>query len=64
MKYPEILGSIYARDGKSSYYTLGRTRRAARGVGDPQNRFMAVHITGSNGKGSTARIVFDVPSLI
>lgn len=60
MKYSEILGSIYARDGKSSYYTLGRTRNAARGVGDPQNRFEAVHITGSNGKGSTARIVFEI----
>ncbi len=60
MKYSEILGSIYARDGKSSYYTLGRTRNAARGVGDPQNGFKAVHITGSNGKGSTARIIFEI----
>jgi dihydrofolate synthase/folylpolyglutamate synthase len=60
MKYREILGSIYARDGKSSYYTLGRTRSAARGVGDPQDRFRAVHITGSNGKGSTARIIFEI----
>jgi dihydrofolate synthase/folylpolyglutamate synthase len=60
MKYVEILSSIYARDGKSSYYTLGRTRKAARGIGDPQDRFVAVHITGSNGKGSVARIVFEI----
>jgi len=60
MRYVEILNSIYSRDGKSSYYTLGRVRKAARGVGDPQELFPAVHITGSNGKGSVARTVAEI----
>lgn len=60
MKYAEVLSSIYARDGKSSYYTLGRTKRAALALGNPQDGFPAVHITGSNGKGSVARMVFEI----
>jgi dihydrofolate synthase/folylpolyglutamate synthase len=60
MKYTDILASIYARNGKSSFYTLGRTLRAAHGLGDPQEGFRAVHVTGSNGKGSVARMVAEI----
>jgi len=60
MKYDEVLKSIYARNGKSSYYTLNRVEEAAEILGNPQRNFPVVHITGSNGKGSVARTVFEV----
>ena len=60
MNYPQILGTIYSRDGKSSNFTLDRVREAAAGIGNPQDRFQALHIAGSNGKGSVARMVFEV----
>ena len=36
---------------------LAATRRAVELLGDPQQSYRVIHITGTNGKGSTARIV-------
>jgi dihydrofolate synthase/folylpolyglutamate synthase len=36
---------------------LGATRRAAELLGDPQRSFAVVHVTGTNGKTSTARMI-------
>ncbi|MFH1437220.1 MAG: folylpolyglutamate synthase/dihydrofolate synthase family protein [Pseudomonadota bacterium] len=60
MKYPQILSTIYSRDGKSSNFTLDRVREAAAGIGNPQDRFRALHVAGSNGKGSVAKMVVEV----
>lgn len=38
-------------------FDLGRTRRLMRLLGDPQSRFAAVHVAGTNGKGSVAAMV-------
>lgn len=54
VRYLDVLRAIYSRGGKSSYYTLSRVEEAAEGVGSPHLRFPAVHIGGTNGKGSVA----------
>uniref|UniRef100_UPI003D9E5779 hypothetical protein n=1 Tax=Escherichia coli TaxID=562 RepID=UPI003D9E5779 len=37
--------------------SLGRIRALTELLGDPQNAFPVIHLTGTNGKGSTAAMV-------
>lgn len=41
-------------------YTQGRMHRLLDALGDPQNAWTAVHVTGTKGKGSTGRMVADM----
>lgn len=53
-----VSDALYARSGEvSPQPRLHATRRAVELVGDPQHMFGVVHITGTNGKTSTARMI-------
>jgi len=54
----EILAEITGRvPGPSTIPSVERVRRAAELLGNPQHAFRVVHLTGTNGKTSTARMV-------
>jgi dihydrofolate synthase/folylpolyglutamate synthase len=54
----EVIDQLYQRIGEGSPQPrLQPTRRAVELLGDPQRMYGIVHITGSNGKTSTARII-------
>ncbi|MDD2628804.1 MAG: bifunctional folylpolyglutamate synthase/dihydrofolate synthase [Limnochordia bacterium] len=50
VEYLESLARFGSKPG------LSRIRQLAQSLGDPQERFPAIHIAGTNGKGSTARM--------
>jgi dihydrofolate synthase/folylpolyglutamate synthase len=53
-----VLTALLERVGESSPEPrLQATRRAVELLGDPQNSYPIIHITGTNGKSSTSRIV-------
>ena len=50
--------ALLARAGEQAVEPrLDATRRAVELLGDPQRSYRVVHITGTNGKGSTARVI-------
>jgi dihydrofolate synthase/folylpolyglutamate synthase len=49
--------NLEARAGKVEGLSLERMRRLADVLGDPQNAYPVIHLTGTNGKGSTARMI-------
>lgn len=54
----KVLGALYARRPESQIEPrLHATRRAVQLMGDPQNNYRIIHITGTNGKTSAARII-------
>ena len=54
----QVIDELYQRMGEfSPQPRLWPTRRALELLGDPQQMFGIVHITGSNGKTSTARLI-------
>ncbi len=57
-RYAEVVASILARNPENRIHpTLDRVREACRLLGDPQRAFRVVHVAGTNGKTSTARMV-------
>ena len=55
---PEVIDALYARSGEvSPQPRLHATRRALELIGDPQHMYGIVHLTGTNGKTSTARMI-------
>src|SRR5262245_32828858 len=53
----EIYASIVARNPDHDFEpTLGRVQRACALLGDPQSAYRVIHVTGTNGKTSTARM--------
>jgi len=46
----------YERTGRIAHPTLGPMIALMRELGDPQEQFPAIHLTGTNGKGSTAAV--------
>ena len=54
MEYAQLLSQLHARPKASVIPTLARIRRLMAALGDPQERLQCIHITGTNGKGSTA----------
>ena len=57
----EVIDALYQRIGeRAPQPRLWPTRRAVELLGDPQHMFGVVHITGSNGKTSTARMIESV----
>lgn len=54
----DVIDALYARSGEvSPQPRLHATRRAMELIGDPQRMFGIVHLTGTNGKTSTARMI-------
>ena len=56
INYP-TWGQTSARAGRVEGLGLERMRALVRVLGDPQSAYPVIHITGTNGKGSSARIV-------
>lgn len=50
--YDAAIAYLFARTGGSWSFGLDRMRALLSAVGDPQRRFRAVHVAGTNGKGS------------
>lgn len=50
--YDAAIGYLFARTGGSWSFGLDRMRALLAAVGNPQQRFRAVHVAGTNGKGS------------
>jgi dihydrofolate synthase/folylpolyglutamate synthase len=53
-RYADLLARLEASRTRGVELGLPRVRRALAALGDPQRRFAAVQIAGTNGKGSTA----------
>lgn len=54
----EVYASIMARNPEHDFEpTLDRVRQACELLGDPQRAYRVVHLTGTNGKTSTARMI-------
>ncbi len=58
MNLTEIVAELHKRQPESEMVpTLDRVRRVMRLLGEPQESFRVIHITGTNGKTSTARMI-------
>ena len=53
-EYEQLLNQLHARPKASAVPTLERMCRLMAELGNPQERLRCIHITGTNGKGSTA----------
>ena len=60
MKYFEILNYIHSLGNFSLSPTLDRIKTVLKMLGNPQDRFKAVHIAGTNGKGSVSAMTSKV----
>ncbi|MCB0963288.1 MAG: hypothetical protein KDA98_08305, partial [Acidimicrobiales bacterium] len=49
--------NLEATAGRAEGLSLDRMRRLVAVLGDPQSAYPVIHITGTNGKGSVARMV-------
>jgi dihydrofolate synthase/folylpolyglutamate synthase len=56
INYP-TWGQASARAGRVEGLGLDRMRALARVLGDPQSTYPVIHLTGTNGKGSSARMI-------
>lgn len=57
-QYQEAQKEILARAGESIIHpTLDRMRAAMDLLGNPQHNYRVIHVTGTNGKTSTARMI-------
>lgn len=57
-EYAEVLASLYRLEtAKGMDFKLERVELALKNLGDPQTRFAAVHVAGTNGKGSVAAML-------
>ena len=59
MNYPDSVEYLYSlgNEVKSIKFGLASITAVLRALGDPQRRFRAVHVAGTNGKGSTCAMV-------
>ncbi|NUP12810.1 MAG: bifunctional folylpolyglutamate synthase/dihydrofolate synthase [Polyangiaceae bacterium] len=55
--HSELLRALYARGHRGIELGLGRVTAAAHTLGDPQATFSALHVAGTNGKGSTCAML-------
>ena len=62
MNFEEAIKYLYSLGNETLAMKLGleSVRSLARALGDPQRKFPAVHIAGTNGKGSTAAMTASV----
>ena len=60
MDYSEALAYIHSLGNFSKPAGLDRIKLLLKRLGDPQNSFKAIHIAGTNGKGSVAAMLSTV----
>jgi dihydrofolate synthase / folylpolyglutamate synthase len=58
--YEESLSWLYARQRLGIKLGLGKVERLLAALGDPQDAFKAIHVAGTNGKGSVTRMLAEV----
>jgi dihydrofolate synthase / folylpolyglutamate synthase len=58
--YEEALGWLYGRQSLGVKLVLAKVERLLAALGDPHRAFRSIHITGTNGKGSVARMMAEV----
>lgn len=57
LRYLDAHTNLEATAGRVEGLSLERMERLVRVLGDPQRAYPVVHVTGTNGKGSTARMI-------
>ena len=62
MQYADALGYLdthatYEKTGRIESPSLDRITRLCEVMGDPQHAYPVIHVTGTNGKGSTSQII-------
>jgi len=60
VKLKQLLEELYALQRLGIKVGLGHTRKLLEVCGNPQNNFEAIHIAGTNGKGSTAAMIASI----
>jgi len=58
--YEEALAWLYGRQRLGIKLGLGKVERLLAAVGNPQHAFSAIHVAGTNGKGSVTRMLAEV----
>ena len=57
MNYKEALEFIHGRERFGEYKGLDRMRELMQSLGNPQDKLKFVHVAGTNGKGSTVKLI-------
>lgn len=62
MEFVNLIDNLYERGSANFAIKLGLTRieELAERIGNPQNSYKVIHITGTNGKGSVTKAVSDI----
>lgn len=59
LRYNSILKDFFHTE-KITEYSLEKITLACNFFGDPQDSFRSIHIAGTNGKGSVAKMIFQI----
>jgi dihydrofolate synthase/folylpolyglutamate synthase len=60
-KYEKCLKTLYEMNRYSKFkYNLDEVQKLSSLVGDPSKKFLSIHITGTNGKGSVTHLTSEV----
>ena len=57
MSYSETINYLYSLQKFGLKLGLSNTKRLLKILGNPEKDFLSIHVTGTNGKGSTSRII-------
>ncbi|GGJ74077.1 dihydrofolate synthase [Pilimelia anulata] len=57
MEFADVEAALLARGNTRMVFDLGRITRLLELLGDPQRTYPSIHLTGTNGKTSTARMI-------
>lgn len=60
MSYTSAVSYLYELQKHSIKLGLDRTEKLLAALGEPQRRFLSVHVAGTNGKGSTAAMIASI----
>ena len=61
MKYQKCLETLYNMNRFSKFkYNLEEIKKLAKLVGNPEKKFLSVHVTGTNGKGSVTHMTSEL----
>lgn len=60
MKYRELIKELYSRRTKGIKLGLDRIISVLKKLGNPHKNFKAIHIAGTNGKGSVSKILYSL----
>ncbi len=62
MEFANLIDNLYERGSANFAIKLGLSRieELVQRIGNPQNKFKIIHITGTNGKGSVTKAVSDI----